>query len=72
MKIELTLEEYNKVRRLMDFADWYLDDMEPTNPAYENDKEDAVQAQEVFQQIDSRLYDAWLTQTNKDIREGNV
>lgn len=72
MKIELTLEEYNKVRRLMDFADWYLDDMEPTNPAYEDDKEDAIQAQEVFQQIDSRLHDAWLKQTNKDIREGNV
>lgn len=72
MKIELTLEQYNKVRRLSDFADWYLDDMEPTNSAYESDKEDVVLAQEVFQEIDSLLHDAWLRETNQAIREGNV
>jgi len=55
MKIELTLEQYNKIRRLSDFADWYIDDMEPSNSCYENDKEDIVWAQEVFQEIDARI-----------------
>ena len=55
MKIELTLEQYNKIRRLSDFADWYIDDMEPSNPCYDNDKEDIVWAQEVFQDIDARI-----------------
>jgi hypothetical protein len=55
MEITLTLEQYNKIRRLSDFADWYIDDMEPSNSCYENDKEDIVWAQEVFQEIDARI-----------------
>jgi len=45
----------NKIRRLSDFADWYLDDREPCGEQYENDKEDIVWAQEVFQEIDARI-----------------
>jgi hypothetical protein len=55
MEITLTLEQYNKIRRLSDFADWYIDDMEPSNSCYENDKEDILWAQEVFQEIDARI-----------------
>jgi hypothetical protein len=70
MKIELTLDQYNKLRRLSDFADWYIDDKEPSFYGdYENDKEDITQAQEVIQEIDSQIHDDWLRQTNKAIRE---
>jgi len=59
MKIELTLEQYNKIRRLSDFADFYLDDNIPSSDfyqeQYENDKEDILWAQEVFQEIDARI-----------------
>ena len=54
MKIEIDISEYNAIRRLSDFADWYLDDypkhMYPEQ--YESDKEDILQAQEVFARID--------------------
>ena len=57
--IKLTLEQYNKIRRLSDFADWYLDDHIPSSDfyqeQYENDKEDVLLAQEVFQEIDARI-----------------
>jgi len=59
MKIELTLEQYNKIRRLSDFADFYLDDNIPSSDfyqeQYENDKEDILWAQEVFQEIDAKI-----------------
>lgn len=84
MNITMTLEEYQKIKRLSDFADWYIDDMEPSNPAYADDKEDITQAQEVIWQIDANIdfqieqekrsskTDAWIKQANKEIMEGNV
>ena len=57
--IKLTLEQYNKIRRLSDFADFYLDDHIPSSDfyqeQYENDKEDVLLAQEVFREIDARI-----------------
>ena len=55
MNITMTIEQYEKLKRLSDFADWYLDDMEPSNEAYESDKEETLQAQEVIQEIDQQL-----------------
>lgn len=59
MEITLTLEQYNKIRRLSDFADFYLDDHIPSSDFYqeqfENDMEDILWAQEVFQEIDARI-----------------
>jgi hypothetical protein len=61
MKIEMTIDQYNKIRRLSDFADWYLDDHKGGSglveniEQYESDKEEILQAQEVFQEIDARL-----------------
>lgn len=56
MNITITLEQYDKLRRLSDFADWYIDDHEPSSDfyvdQYESDKEEILQAQEVLQQID--------------------
>ena len=84
MKIEITLEQFNKLKRLSDFADWYIDDLEPSNSCYADDKEDITQAQEVIQDIESMIYfqeeqairsartDAWIAEANRQIREGNV
>ena len=57
MEITITLEQYEKLRRLSDFSDWYLDDY-PKHlypEQYESDKEEVLQAQEVIQEIDARL-----------------
>jgi hypothetical protein len=55
----MTLEQYNKIRRLSDFADWYLDDHIPSSAFYEeqfeSDKEEVIQAQEVLREIDQQL-----------------
>ena len=59
MNITMTIEEYQKIRRLSDFADWYLDDNIPSSAfyeeQYEEDKEEVLQAQEVIQKIDAFL-----------------
>jgi len=59
MKIELTLEQYNKIRRILDFAYFYLDDhisdSEGHQEQYANDREDILWAEEVFQEIDARI-----------------
>jgi|FreactTroBogLake_1042271.scaffolds.fasta_scaffold18903_3 hypothetical protein len=61
MNIVITLEQYQKLKRLSDFADWYIDDMEPSNPCYEDDKEDITQAQEVLERIDASLLNQHFT-----------
>jgi len=61
MNITLTLEQYDKLRRLSDFADWYLDDQGPSDEQYESDKEEALQAQEVIQDIDARISQEYTT-----------
>lgn len=60
MMICLSIEQYEKLRRLSDFADWWIDDNEPSSSFYEDqyasDKEEILQAQEVIQAIDSAQY----------------
>jgi len=88
MNITITLEQYNKMRRLSDFADFWADDSKPDSDFYldqwESDKEEILQAQEVLQDIDelvrcqteeiaqSARTDAWIKQANQDIREGKA
>jgi hypothetical protein len=59
MNITMTLEQYNKLRRLSDFADWWIDDNEPSSAFYEDqyasDREEITQAQEVIQDIDAQI-----------------
>jgi hypothetical protein len=56
MNITMTLEQYNKIRRLSDFADFWIDDNEGSSAfyedQYESDREEITQAQEVIQEID--------------------
>ena len=55
--ITITEEQYDKLRSLLMYADWWLDDypkhMYPEQ--YESDKEEILQAQEVIQDIDASL-----------------
>ena len=57
MNVIMTMEQYEKIRRLSDFADWYLDDYPRDSfpEQYESDKEEITQAQEVLQLIDECL-----------------
>ena len=43
--------------------------MEPSNEAYEDDKEDALQAQEVIQEIDARLLHQRTNSAAKDFAQ---
>jgi len=55
--ITITEEQYDKLRGLLMYADWWLDDY-PKNiypEQYESDKEEITQAQEVIQDIDASL-----------------
>jgi hypothetical protein len=86
MNITITLEQYEKLRRLSDFADWWIDDNEPSSEFYEDqyasDKEEILQAQEVIQDVDSQIRwleeqerrssktDEWIKQANQDIERG--
>ena len=88
MNITITLDQFNKLRRLSDFADFWADDSKPDSPfmldQWESDKEEILQAQEVIQNIDDLIYsqtvqaersartDAWIKQANQDIREGRA
>lgn len=56
MMICLSIEQYEKLRRLSDFADWYIDDLEHDAPTYDDDKEDITQAQQVIEDIDRAQY----------------
>ena len=59
MNITITQEQYEKLRRLSDFADWWIDDNEPSSAFYEDqyasDREEITQAQEVIQDIDALI-----------------
>jgi len=82
MNITITTEQYEKIKLLSRYSDYYLDDQEPSGDQYESDKEDITQAQEVLQDIDEQVYwleeqerrsartDAWIKQANQDIERG--
>jgi len=55
MTITMDIEKYNKIRRLLDFAGWYLDGMEPSNEAYKLDKPDILEAEAVIHKYDQFL-----------------
>ena len=59
MNITITLDQFNKLRRLSDFADWWIHDNEPSSAFYEDqyasDREEITQAQEVIQDIEKLI-----------------
>jgi hypothetical protein len=69
MNITMTLDQFQKIRRLLDFADFYLDDhfgasgLPEQIEQYESDKEEVLQAQEVLQDIDEQVH--WLEEQER-------
>ena len=55
MLIELTKEQLSALEMLSNIGDYYIDDMEPSNSQYEDDKETITQAQDVIQQIQQQF-----------------
>lgn len=55
MLIELTKEQLSALEMLSSIGDYYIDDMEPSNSQYEDDKETVTQAQDVIQQIQQQF-----------------
>ena len=55
MLVNITKEQFSKLEMLSQIGDYYIDDMEPSNSCYEDDKESITQAQDVLQQIEQQL-----------------
>ena len=55
MLINITKEQLSKLEMLSTLGDYYIDDMEPSNRQYDNDKETVTQAQEVIQEINNQF-----------------
>ena len=55
MLIELTKEQLSALEMLSSIGDYYIDDIEPSNSQYEDDKETVTQAQDVIQQIQQQF-----------------
>ena len=55
MLIELTKEQLSALEMLSSIGDYYIDDIEPSNRQYEDDKETVTQAQDVIQQIQQQF-----------------
>jgi len=55
MLINLTKEQFSALEMLSQIGDYYLDDMEPSNPSYESDRDSVTTAQDVLQQIEQQF-----------------
>ena len=90
MTITMTIEQYNKIRQLKQFAQWYVDEHEGASGSkemieqWEEDRDEVERGLATIQLIDAEIewqaeqakrserMDAWIKQTNQEIREGNV
>jgi hypothetical protein len=84
MNITITLKQFNKMRRLSDFARYYIEEREPSGEQYHSDNADINEGLDVLQDINDLIYyqteqaersartDAWIKQANQDIREGRA
>jgi hypothetical protein len=62
----LSVEQYEKLRRLATFAEFYIDGLEPSSGDYNSDKEDITDAQAVFKCIDSAQLSRIKNQIEKE------
>ena len=64
--INITYDEYQKIRRLSDFALWYLEEREPSGEQYFLDKADICEGLKVIEQLKGDLSIMAIKQINKD------
>ena len=55
MNITMTLEQYNKIKRLSDFAQWYIDERDPVGEQFFSDLEDVCAGQNALHQVDQQI-----------------
>ena len=58
MKIEITIDQFNAIARLGDFADWYINEHEGHDHSHEqwlNDKQDVLAGVKALEEINHFL-----------------
>ena len=54
MTITMTIEQYNAIRRLADFANWYIQGQEPSGEQFFSDLEDIQKGVAALYQVDQQ------------------
>jgi hypothetical protein len=55
MKITMTLEQFKLISRLADFADYYIDDLEPSGEQYNSDAGEIEMAKSVLYELNRQI-----------------
>ena len=55
MNITMTLEQFNKIKRLQDFAEYYIQEREPSGDQYFSDLEDICAGVSAMREVDQQI-----------------
>jgi hypothetical protein len=55
MKITMTLEQFKLISRLADFADYYIDDLEPSGDQYHSDVGEIEMAKSALYEVNRQI-----------------
>jgi hypothetical protein len=55
MNITMTLEQYNAIKRLERFANYYIEDQEPSGEQFFSDLEDVCAGTAALRQVDQQI-----------------
>jgi hypothetical protein len=55
MKITMTLEQFKLISRLADFADYYIDDLEPSGDQYNSDVGEIEMAKSALYEVNRQI-----------------
>ena len=55
MNITMTLEQFEAISRLARFADYYIDDQEPSGEQYHSDLEDVEKGQRALHEVNRQI-----------------
>jgi len=67
--ITMTIDEYNTIRRLKDFAQWYIEEREPSGEQYFMDIENVCAGQAAIAIIDSNIFKQYTAETFEPTQE---
>jgi hypothetical protein len=59
--ITLTKEQWHRLTFAITLAQYHVDDMEPSDSCYEDDKETLLQAEEVIQEVETAMLAEYTT-----------
>lgn len=55
MNITMTLEQFKLISRLADFADYYIDNLEPSGDQYHSDLEDVERGRWALSEVNRQI-----------------